>query len=159
MTLEEIEEFITRRGERTMPATSCKPWYAVATPHEDIREGRLSEAVFAANLWAVVQGSAPAVYLDAEAFFAKTHLTVGLTNVLRKVAGALAVRADAGDRIISLQTAFGGGKTHALVALWHLAKSGERLRQSPHCADLRCALGERWPRQVRGWLTGVGKDI
>ena len=66
-----------------MPATGCKPWYAVATPHEDIREGRLSEAVFAANLWAVVQGTAPEVYLDPEAFFAKTYLTGGLTNILR----------------------------------------------------------------------------
>jgi len=43
-----------------------KPWYAVATPHEDIRKGRLEEAVFAANIWAVVQGTAPEVYLDAK---------------------------------------------------------------------------------------------
>lgn len=49
-----------------------KPWYAIATPHEDIREGRLAEAVFAANLWAVVQGTAPEVYLDPEEFFRKT---------------------------------------------------------------------------------------
>ena len=47
-----------------------KPWYAVATPHEDIQKGRLSEAVFAANLWAVVQGTAPEVYTDPDAFFA-----------------------------------------------------------------------------------------
>jgi hypothetical protein len=43
-----------------------KPWYAVATSHEDIRKGRLEEAVFAANIWAVVQGTAPEVYLDAK---------------------------------------------------------------------------------------------
>ncbi len=53
-------------------AETLKPWYAVATPHEDIREGRLAEAVFAANLWAVVQGTAPEVYLDSEEFFRKT---------------------------------------------------------------------------------------
>ena len=98
-----------------------KPWFAIATPHEDIRKGRLSEAVFAANLWAVVQGHAPEVYLDPEAFFAKTYLTAGLTNVLKKAARALSGKADVGDRILNLQTAFGGGKTHALVALWHLA--------------------------------------
>ena len=46
-----------------------KPWYAVATPHRDIREGRLEEAVFAANLWAVVQDTAPEVYLDPEELF------------------------------------------------------------------------------------------
>ena len=44
---------------------NLKPWYAVATPHEDIRKGRLDEAVFAANVWAVAQGTAPDVYLEA----------------------------------------------------------------------------------------------
>jgi len=55
---------------------NLKPWYAVATPPQDIREGRLAKAVFAANLWAVVQGTAPEVYLDPEEFFRKTHLTI-----------------------------------------------------------------------------------
>lgn len=105
-----------------MTLAGLKPWFAVVTPHEDIVEGRLSEAVFAANLWAVVQGSAPEVYLDPEAFFSKTYLTTGLVNVLRKATCALSGEADAGDRILSLQTSFGGGKTHSLVALWHLAK-------------------------------------
>ncbi len=52
--------------------TQIKPWYAIATTHEDIREGWLAEAVFAANVWAVVQGTAPEVYLDAVSFFRKT---------------------------------------------------------------------------------------
>ncbi len=118
-----------------------KPWYANATPHEDIRKGRLSEAVFAANLWAVDQGDAPTVYLDTESFFAKTHLTGGLTNVLKKVSRALSGDADAGDRILSLQTSFGGGKTHTLVALWHLAKHTDVIRKSDACADVRGAVG------------------
>jgi len=129
--------------------TTLKPWYAVAIPHEDIREGRLSEAVFAANLWAVVQRDAPEVYLDPDAFFAKTHLTVGLTNVLRRAATALSGETDAGDRILSLQTSFGGGKTHSLVALWHLAKHTETLRTSPACADLRRVLGNHLPERVK----------
>lgn len=127
-----------------------KPWYAVATPHEDIREGRLAEAVFAANLWAVVQGTAPEVYLDAEEFFRKTFLTAGLTTILRRVATALGGSGDAGDRIISLQTAFGGGKTHTLVALWHLAKRSEKLKKLPHAEDLRQALANHFPEQVSG---------
>jgi predicted AAA+ superfamily ATPase len=110
-------------------------------PHEDIREGRLAEAVFVANLWAVVQGTAPEVYLDPEEFFRKTYLTTGLSNVLNRVAGALRGGGDDGDRIISLQTAFGGGKTHTLVALWHLAKHMDRLQGSPHAEELREALG------------------
>src|SRR5439155_23989027 len=101
---------------------TVKPWYAIAIPHEDIRESRLDEAVFAANLWGVRQNEAPDLYLDPEAFFAKTYLTGGLRKVLKKVAKALSGTADAGDRFISLQTAFGGGKTHTQVALRHLAK-------------------------------------
>ncbi len=139
---------------------TLKPWFEVVTPHEDIREGRLSEAVFAANLWAVVQKSAPEVYgesrievpdvyLDPEAFFSKTYLTVGLSNVLRKIGRALSAQAESGDRIISLQTSFGGGKTHALVALWHLARHTKELRKSPASADVRRALGDDFPDKVK----------
>ena len=127
-----------------------KPWYAVATPHKDIRDGRLAESVFAANLWAVVQKTAPEGYLDAEEFFAKTYLTTGLSRVLNRVAAALRGRGETGDRIISLQTAFGGGKTHTLVALWHLAKNADRLNGSPFAGDLRGAIGGQLPEKVRG---------
>src|SRR5207253_10383148 len=97
-------------------AENLKPWYGVASPHKDTREGRLEEAVFAANIWAVVQKTAPEVYLDPEEFFRKTYMTVGLGAVLSRVSGALRGGGESGDRIISLQTAFGGGKTHTLVA-------------------------------------------
>jgi hypothetical protein len=128
--------------EKPEMTATLKPWFAVATPHEDIRQGKLSEAIFAANLWAVVQGDAPEVYLDPAAFFAKTYLTSGLTSVLKKVSRALTGEADAGDRILSLQTSFGGGKTHTLVALWHLARHADKLRAASDCADLREALGD-----------------
>jgi predicted AAA+ superfamily ATPase len=129
---------------------TLKPWYAIATPHQDIREGRLAEAVFAANVWAVVQGTAPEVYLDPEEFFRKTYLTKGLSTMLGQVAGALRRGGESGDRIISLQTAFGGGKTHTLVALWHLAKHADRLKGSPHAAGLRKAIGGQLPEKVKG---------
>lgn len=126
-----------------------KPWYAVATPHEDIREGRLDEAVFAANIWAVHENNAPKVYLDPEEFFRKTCMTVGLSTVLKRVATALQ-GGDAGDRIISLQTAFGGGKTHTLVALWHLAKHAAKLKKSRALAELRKTLGDHFPEKIKG---------
>src|SRR3990172_9553858 len=98
---------IIAEQECSFMPSPLKPWHAVAIPHDDIQKGRLSEAVFAANLWAVVQGKdAAEVYLDPEAFFAKTYLTGGLTNVLQKVARALAGGADAGDRILTFQTPF-----------------------------------------------------
>lgn len=127
-----------------------KPWYAVATPHEDIRKGRLDEAVFAAKIWAVVQGTAPEVYLDPEEFYRKTHMTVGLGAILSRVSSALRGGGESGDRIISLQTPFGGGKTHALVALWHLAKFTQKLKKSPSCADVRRVLGGKFPEKVKG---------
>jgi len=131
-------------------SATLKPWYAIVTPHEDIREGRLAEAVFAANVWAVVQGTAPEIYLDSEEFFRKTYLTNGLSTVLNRVAGALRHDSETGDRIISLQTAFGGGKTHTLVALWHLAKHADRLKGSPHAEGLRKAVGGRLPEKIKG---------
>jgi hypothetical protein len=124
------------------------PWYSVATPHEDIREGRLDEAVFAANVWAVVEGKAPDVYVDPEEFFRKTFMTKGLGAVLKRVAQAFRGGKDSGDRIISLQTAFGGGKTHTLVALWHLVQHAARLQKSPHAEQLRRTLGDQLPEKV-----------
>jgi predicted AAA+ superfamily ATPase len=129
---------------------ALKPWYAVATPHEDIREGRLDEAIFAANIWAVVQKTAPDVYLNVEEFFAKTYLTSGLSTVLFRVAKALRGDADSGDRIISMQTSFGGGKTHTLVALWHLAKHGAQLKKSTVGKKLNEVLDGRFPEKVKG---------
>lgn len=121
------------------------PWYAHARPHQDIREGRLDESVFAADVWAVYQGTAADVYKDCEQFFAKTCVTSGLKLVLKRVARALKGSAESGDRIISLQTAFGGGKTHILIALLHLARESKKLLSSPEAADLRNALGSDFP--------------
>lgn len=133
-----------------MANENLKPWYAVATPHKDIREGRLDEAVFAANVWAVVQKTAPEVYLDPEEFFRKTFMTSGLATVLKRVTEALEGKRDSGDRIISLQTTFGGGKTHTLVALWHLASHADKLKNSPAAADLCNAIGGRFPKKIKG---------
>lgn len=127
-----------------------KPWYAVSTPHADIKAGRLDESIFAANLWAVAQDTAPDVYLDPEEFFRKTYMTVGLTTILGRVATALRGGGDTGDRVISLQTAFGGGKTHTLVALWHLAKHGARLTKSAAGEQIRAAVGGAIPDKVKG---------
>jgi len=126
-----------------------KPWYAAATPHEDIRQGRLSESVFAADIWAVKEGTAHEVYLDPEAFFTKTYMTVGLCSMLKRVASALRGDHTAGNRVISLQTSFGGGKTHILLALWHLARHTERLRRSRVRSKLESALGGPIPDEVQ----------
>ena len=95
-------------------------WWQVTTPHKDIREGRLSEAIFAADLGDVVYGKASLEYKDASTFFQKTYLTQGVKNLLENVLSRLS--GGKGDPVIQLQTPFGGAKTHALLALYHVIK-------------------------------------
>ena len=97
-----------------------KVFHTVAVPHEDILEGRLTMDVFAADLWEVFNNRGPDEYKDAETFFKKTFMTKGLNNLLKEVQKRL--KGKGGDAVIQLQTPFGGGKTHALIALYHKAK-------------------------------------
>ncbi len=97
-----------------------KPFHTIAVPHEDILEGRLTMDVFAADLWEVFNNRGPDEYKDAETFFKKTFMTKGLNNLLKEVQKRL--KGKGGDAVIQLQTPFGGGKTHALIALYHKAK-------------------------------------
>src|SRR5262249_29242770 len=83
-------------------------------------------------------------------FFRKTYMTNGLATMLSHVARALSGAKDAGDRIISLQTSFGGGKTHTLVALWHLARHADTVWTSPACEAVRRAGGRRPAPEVKG---------
>ncbi len=96
-----------------------KPFHTIAIPHKDILEGRLTMDVFAADLYQVVQNKGPEEYRDADTFFKKTFLTEGLNNLLGVVEKRLAGRG--GDPVIQIQTPFGGGKTHSLIAMYHKA--------------------------------------
>lgn len=96
-----------------------KPFHTIAIPHDDILQGRLTLDVYAADLWEVYQGRAPEEYRDADLFFQKTYLTEGLKNLLTVVERRL--KGQGGDPVIQMQTPFGGGKTHSLIALYHKA--------------------------------------
>lgn len=104
-----------------------RPWFEIVTPQLDIQQGRLDESVFAANVAEVALGNGRELYRNADIFFSKTYFTQGLRTVARRVIEGLNGGADAQNRVVSLQTGFGGGKTHTLISLWHLAQSGERL--------------------------------
>jgi predicted AAA+ superfamily ATPase len=108
------------------PATPSLAWFHVVKPQFDIRQGKLDESVFAANVAEVALGAGPEVYQNASLFFSKTFLTQGLRTVARRVIKGLNGEEDAENRVISLQTGFGGGKTHILISLFHLAKSGSK---------------------------------
>ncbi len=96
-----------------------KAFHTIAVPHRDILEGRLTMDVFAADLWEVTQQRGADEYKDADTFFRKTYLTDGLKNLLSVVEKRL--RGAGGDPVIQIQTPFGGGKTHALIAMYHRA--------------------------------------
>ena len=96
-----------------------RPFHTIAVVHRDILENRLTLDVFAADLWEVFEGNAPDEYRDPTQFFQKTYETDGLKHLLSVVERRL--NGQGGDPVIQLQTPFGGGKTHALIAMYHKA--------------------------------------
>ncbi len=103
------------------PGKALRPWIEVALPHPDVLANRFKEAEFAANLAAVDAGMASEDYATPESFFRITFLTEGLKRVLRGVLQRVA--GSGGDPVIGLQTAFGGGATHTMLAAYHLANA------------------------------------
>lgn len=96
-----------------------KPWREVAVPHQDVLEGTFQQSEFAADITAVSTGKASREYQDAVAFFDRTFITEGMALLLTQVAQRLAGKG--GEPVVQLQTAFGGGKTHTMLAVYHLA--------------------------------------
>ena len=94
------------------------PWREVVEPHQDVATGEFQQAEFAADLAKVHNGSAPAEYREAREFFARTYLTEGLSNLL--IGAAKRLSGAGGDPVVELQTNFGGGKTHSMLALYHM---------------------------------------
>lgn len=95
------------------------PWREVVEPHQDVATGEFQQAEFAADLGKVHTGSAPAEYRDPKQFFSRTYLTEGLSTLL--IGAARRLSATGGDPVVELQTNFGGGKTHSMLALYHMA--------------------------------------
>lgn len=101
-------------------------WFDIVEPHQDIKDGDFDEAVFAAKLDEVAAGTASPDYNDPYLFFKKTYFTEGITNLIDKVGRKLLE--GKGSSVIEIQTPFGGGKTHALVAIYHYIKNGEKIK-------------------------------
>lgn len=95
-----------------------KPWREIAVPHTDVLEGTFLQSEFAADITAVHTGKATREYQDPGAFFRRTFITEGMRLLLIQVAQRL--NGKGGDPVIQIQTAFGGGKTHTMLAVYHL---------------------------------------
>lgn len=90
---------------------------------EDVAKGKLDDDVFAASLPDVVSGQAKDVYQKPDVFFERTHLTASLRDLLASVHSRLFEPESTANPILRLETSFGGGKTHSLIALWHAARA------------------------------------
>lgn len=112
----------TRRAQKEalagQPAGGLRPWRDVVTPHPDVASGRFAQAEFAADLAQVIRGDATDEYGNPKEFFRRTFITDGLRGLLLGAINRLS--GNGGDPVIELQTNFGGGKTHSMLALYHL---------------------------------------
>ena len=104
---------------------ALKPWYKVVTPREDLREGQpLDASEFAVHLDQVRDGRAPAVYQQPTEFFERTYLTKNLAGLAAEVSRRLSGIKVETSAVFNMTTQFGGGKTHSLTLLYHLAQGG-----------------------------------
>jgi predicted AAA+ superfamily ATPase len=102
----------------TGPVKGLVSWREVAQPHDDVAQGRYALAEFAADLHGVSQHQGSPEYTDPVEFFRRTYLTQGLRQLLADAAQRVA--GVGGAPVVDLQTTFGGGKTHSMIALYHL---------------------------------------
>ena len=142
------------------------PWYRVVTPRREVREGRsFNPDEFAIALDQVVDGTAPPDYQDPEQFFSRTFFTRALTEhsgtVLRRLSGETESTAP----VLSLVTQFGGGKTHTLTSLYHLARAGRNAGNLHGVQELLTTSGVTVPDDVRvatfvgnAWDPGEGRE-
>lgn len=138
------------------PMPNLKAWREIATPHPDVASGRYQQAEFAADLWEVYLDRGSDEYRLPNEFFQRTYLTEGLnhllTNALIRLTGA------GGDPVIELQTNFGGGKTHAMLALYHLC-FGVAAKDLPGLESVFQAAAVKEPPQNVNTVVIVGNKI
>ncbi|MYE82983.1 MAG: ATP-binding protein [Gammaproteobacteria bacterium] len=113
----ETRRIASGQGDALSPA-GIKAWREVVEPHEDVATGRYQQAEFAADLGQVHKGEGVDEYRDPVEFFRRTYVTEDLQRLL--VGAIRRLSGGDGDPVVQLQTNFGGGKTHSMMALYHL---------------------------------------
>ncbi|WP_347909851.1 DUF499 domain-containing protein [Pseudomonas grandcourensis] len=127
---------------------NLKPWRVIAEPHEDVRSGTFIQAEFAADITRVHTGSATSEYQNPTLFFERTFITEGMKLLLDSVIKRLSGKG--GDPVIQLQTAFGGGKTHTMLAVYHLASGKVPTSEMQGIGDIlnRAGVTELAPARI-----------
>jgi len=133
-------------------AESLKPWREVVTPHPDVASGRYQQAEFAADLWQVHLGQGTDEYRDPVEFFRRTYLTESLKQLL--VDAVQRLSGSGGDPVVQLQTNFGGGKTHSMLALYHLFSGVAPSELAGMDAVMQEAGAKKLPKAQRVVLVG-----
>ena len=145
-----------RRTVRTVKGAGevagLKAWRDVVTPHQDVASGRYQQAEFAADLWQVFLGEGTDEYRDPAEFFRRTYLTASLRQMLVGAVQRLTGRG--GDPVVQLQTNFGGGKTHSMLALYHLFSGASPTGLAGIDEVLKSAAASRLPSVRRAVLVG-----
>ncbi len=142
--------------EKSLANTGLPAWREVAEPHDDVASGKFQLAQFAADLHKVQAGDALPEYGDPAEFFRRTYITEGLASLI--VGAARRFSNSGGDPVIQLQTNFGGGKTHALIALYHLA-SNKPAAQLPGIGELLEKHGLELPAEPIRRAVLVGHQL
>ena len=126
---------------------SLKPWREVVTPHKDVASGRYQQAEFAADLWQVHLGEGTDEYRNPVEFFRRTYLTESLKGML--IGAVQRLSGQGGDPVVQLQTNFGGGKTHSMLALYHLFSGISPNELAGVDAVMQAAQTDSLPKKVR----------
>ena len=137
--------------EQPRSGSNLKPWREVIRPNQDVAQGSYQQAEFAADLQQVHDGRANATqYGNPIDFYAHTYITPGiralLVNALKRLAGK------GGDPVIQTKTGFGGGKTHSLIALYHLVRNAGAL------LNAQTDSGSRVGKEIRAIMEEAGYD-
>ena len=143
---------MTRSFGQNLPS-----WRDVMQPHPDVAEGRYRAAEFAADLAQVSRGEGAIEYRDPVEFFARTYVTEGMAGLL--VESLQRISGQGGEPVIQLKTAFGGGKTHSMLALYHMVRGGIRVDHIPSLKPIMERAGlQTLPKANVAVLVGTALD-
>ncbi|WP_258111975.1 DUF499 domain-containing protein [Alicyclobacillus sp. SP_1] len=139
------------------PISGLSSWRDVIEPHPDVAQGRYKNAEFAADLAQVARGEGAYEYRDPVEFFARTYVTEGMTGLLeqslRRVCGK------DGEPVVQLKTAFGGGKTHSMLALYHMLRGRVSVEKIPNIKPVLQRAGiSTLPKTNVAVLVGTALD-
>ena len=139
------------------PISGLPSWRDVIEPHPDVAQGRYKNAEFAADLAQVARGEGAYEYRDPVEFFARTYVTEGMTGLLEQALRRVCEKD--GEPVIQLKTAFGGGKTHSMLALYHMMRGRVSVDKIPNVKPVLQRAGvSALPKANVAVLVGTALD-